>query len=96
MFTAAEAKKNVYEYNYKISMEIEKACTEIIDSISVSVEFHSKCGITELAFAPYTKSRFPSSFHMDGASRFLSSTLKQNGYKILMNEPPKNILKIGW
>ena len=96
MISANEARSNVTEYEIYLYGLAEKKVNEIIPIISESIEFHSKNGFTEIEFTPYGISRFSSYRMMEIASTIFNQILKENGYKILVNDWEHNILKIRW
>ena len=96
MITASEARGNVTEYEQAEYIRISTKLSEVIDTMSKSIEFHSKNGITQLTFYPYDKSRFSSFHDLIIASDILEKKFKNNGYKIIHNNHNNNVFTIRW
>ena len=96
MIKANEAKKNVIEYHERVFLATEHKVNEIIETMSESIEFHSKNGFTELVFTPYDNSRFNTDEIKSMASMIFQAILISNDYEIVKNDWQNNILKIRW
>lgn len=96
MITANEARNNVTRLEIKEYQKVAAKVTELIDTMSKSIEFHSKNGIDHLDFYPFEKSHFPSHRELEIASQIFGQTFKDNGYKVTRNSWGNNILTIQW
>lgn len=96
MIKASEAKKNVVEYHEKVFLATENKVNEIIETMSESIEFHSKNGTTETVFTPYGNSFFDSTETKQIASMMFQAIFESNDYEIVTNDWQNNILKIRW
>lgn len=59
MITASEARNNVIQHEVEEYKKVGDKVMELIETMSKSIEFHSKSGIDHLDFSPFDKSRFP-------------------------------------
>ena len=96
MITANEARNNVTRYEIEEYQKVAAKVTELIDTMSKSIEFHSKSGIDHLDFAPFDKSRFPSYRELEIASKIFGQMFKDNGYKVTRNSWSDNVFTIQW
>ena len=96
MITANEARQNVIRHEVEEYQKVAEKVTEIIDTMSKSIEFHSKNGFDHLDFCPYNKSRFSSCHELEIASKIFEQMFKDNGYKVTRNSWSDNIFTIQW
>lgn len=96
MIRASEAKANVTAYESHRFHAVEMKVNELLETMSKSIEYHSKNGITKLEFMPYENSRFPSYDEKEIASRIFLSIFQNNGYSVARNSWSDNILEIRW
>ena len=96
MFTAEEAKANVINYQAAFYAKVNETVTEILETMSKSIEFHSRCGLTSAEFIPYTNSRFPCDKAKEIAQDQFEKAFKSTGYNIIINDIEKNVLKVSW
>lgn len=96
MISAQEARQNVINKTIADCCVVEKKVTDFLNDMDASIQFHSRNGITEIEFTPYTDSRFPSIHYKELAKEIFNRILKQNGYTIAVNNIEINILKVQW
>lgn len=96
MINAQEAKQNRANYEIGIHIAVSENVNELINTMSASIEFHSKNGFDSLEFCPYDKSRFPSHQALKIAETIFAEILTSNGYEIIHNDAFNNSLKIRW
>lgn len=96
MITANEARNNVIRHEMEEYQSVAAKITELIDTMSKSIEFHSKSGIDHLDFMPFDKSRFQSCRELEIASQIFGQMFKDNGYKVTRNSWSDNIFTIRW
>lgn len=96
MINATEARTNVINFEMEQYNNAKAIADEILDTMSQSIEFHSKNGLDTLEFAPYDRSRFTSYSWLQTASDIFEKVLKENGYEIIKNDWINNSLKIKW
>ena len=96
MITANEARNNIIRHEMEEYQSVAAKVTELIDTMSKSIEFHSKSGIDHLDFMPFDKSRFPSCRELEIASQIFGQMFKDNGYKVTRNSWSDNIFTIWW
>lgn len=96
MISAETARHNVNQYEIEIYQQTETKVLELIDTMSKSIEYHSRNGFDCLNFAPYEKTRFTSDHVMNIAHEIFRKIFEANGYKIICNDVAKNILKVQW
>ena len=96
MIKAEEARANINFYRAEEYRKVQEKVIPVIETISESIVFHSKNGFDHLDFTPYSRSHFPSNRELMIASEIFDRILKENGYKITLNNWNDNILKIQW
>lgn len=96
MISAQQAKANtdkfIDEEKQKIYIQVDK----LLDTISASIEYHSKNGFFSLDFMPYDKSLFPTEISRAIAQKTFNDRLRLAGYQIVINNPDSNVLRIQW
>ena len=96
MITAQQAKANAINYEVNVYRDTEAKVDELLETMSKSIEFHSKSGFDCIEFTPYAKSRFTSIRTMELASEIFERKFKDFGYEIILNSWENNSLKIQW
>lgn len=96
MISAETAKANVINYQAAFFAEVTATVTEILDSMSKSIEFHSKSGLSSAVFMPYTSSRFSSDRAKEIAHEQFKKAFETAGYEIITNDVGRNELSIKW
>ena len=96
MINATVAAQNVINFKVEHHRYIKTIVDELLNEISMSIEFHSKQGFTHLMFVPYTNARFPSHDDKVTASELFEKALIENGFTVTRNDISQNILAIDW
>lgn len=96
MISAAEARANVNSHEQEIFNTVAIVADELLDTMSNSIEFHSKNGYESAEFMPYRDSRFSTEYMQRLASDIFEKEFNENGYTILINDWVNNRLKIAW
>ena len=96
MINAETAKANVITFQAQFIAKVQAAVDELLETMSKSIEFHSRQGFTVAEYCPYTSSRFPCDKAKEEAQKMFDKTFKEYGYTVLVNNIEKNVLKIQW
>ena len=96
MISAEKARQNTINYEIKVYQQTETKVLEIAETMSKSIEYHSRNGFDTLDFMPYEKTRFTSDQTMNIAQDILRKLFESNGFEILENDIAKNIFRIRW
>ncbi len=96
MISAETARQNINKYETAIYQQTETKALEIIETMSKSIEYHSRNGFDCLDFMPYEKTRFTSNHTMNIAHDIFQKIFETNGFEILCNDITKNILRVRW
>ena len=96
MIKASEAKANVINYEIALYNKVKVITDELLETMSKSIEFHSKNGLDSADFMPYGRSQFSTDKTMQIASKIFEKAFKDNGFKIIRNDWANNTLKISW
>ena len=96
MIKASEAQANVINYKVMQYNKVKEVADEILETMSKSIEYHSRNGFNSADFMPYGKSQFPCEQALQTASEIFEKVFMSNGYEIVKNDWQNNILKIKW
>lgn len=96
MINANEAKANVINYVAAQNAILEEKISSLLDTMSKSIDYHSKHGFSSLQFCPYEKSRFTSEQSLKYAQARFKEIFEKEGYTIIKNNYEENMLHIAW